>query len=119
PATVAVSLKALEIVQAQPCLRQSLMANSVWFRQRLKEAGFHIMDFPTQIISIVLGQPEPTVNFSNRLMEQNIFVSAIRPPTVPQGTSRLRISMMATHTIDDLTRAINSITAIAEEMGIL
>jgi 8-amino-7-oxononanoate synthase len=77
------------------------------------------MDFPTQIISIVLGQPELTVNFSNRLMEKNIFVSAIRPPTVPQGTSRLRINMMATHTIADLTRAIDSITTIGEEIGIL
>ncbi|HUN54461.1 MAG TPA: 8-amino-7-oxononanoate synthase [Smithella sp.] len=119
PATVAVSLKALEIVQAQPCLRQSVMSNSVWFRKRLKEAGFHIMDFPTQIISIVLGQPELTVNFSNRLMEKNIFVSAIRPPTVPQGTGRLRINMMATHTIDDLARAIDSITFVGKEIGIL
>jgi 8-amino-7-oxononanoate synthase len=114
-----VSLKALEIVQAQPCLLQSLMANSVWFRKRLKEAGFHIKDCPTQIISIVLGQSEQTVNFSNRLMEKNIFVSSIRPPTVPQGTSRLRINMMATHTIDDLACAIDSITAIGKEIGIL
>ncbi len=119
PAAVAVSLKALEIIQAEPWLRQSLMANSVWFRERLKEAGFSIMDCPTQIISIVLGPPEPTVTFSNRLMEKNIFVSAIRPPTVPQGTSRLRINLMATHTIDDLARAMNSITAIGKEIGIL
>jgi 8-amino-7-oxononanoate synthase len=77
------------------------------------------MDFPTPIISIVLGPPDLTVNFSNRLMEKNIFVSAIRPPTVPQGTSRLRINLMATHTADDLARAIDSIAAIGKELGIL
>ena len=77
------------------------------------------MDFPTPIISIVLGPPDLTVNFSNRLMEKNIFVSAIRPPTVPQGTSRLRINLMATHTVDDLARAIDSIAAIGKELGIL
>jgi 8-amino-7-oxononanoate synthase len=119
PATVAVSLRALEIVQAEPRLRQSLIANSAWFREKLREIGFEIMDFPTPIISIVLGPPDLTVNFSNRLMEKNIFVSAIRPPTVPQGTSRLRINLMATHTADDLARAIDSIAAIGKELGIL
>ena len=119
PATVAVSLRALEIVQAEPRLRQSLAANSAWFREKLREIGFEIMDVPTPIISIVLGPPDLTVNFSNRLMEKNIFVSAIRPPTVPQGTSRLRINLMATHTVDDLAPAIDSMAAIGKELGIL
>ena len=119
PSTVAVSLKALEIVQTQPQLRQSLIANSVWFRKKLRETGFTVSDFPTPIISVVLGPPELTVNFSNRLMEKNIFVSAIRPPTVPQGTSRLRINLMATHTKDDLARAIDAMTEIGKETGIL
>jgi 8-amino-7-oxononanoate synthase len=119
PATVAVSLRALEIVQAEPWLRQSLIANSAWFRKKLREIGFEIMDFPTPIISVVLGQPELTVNFSNRLMGKEIFVSAIRPPTVPQGTSRLRINLMATHTVDDLAPAVDSMAAIGKELGIL
>jgi 8-amino-7-oxononanoate synthase len=119
PATVAVSLRALEIVQAEPRLRQSLIANSAWFREKLREIGFEIMDFPTPIISIVLGPPDLTVNFSNRLMGEKIFVSAIRPPTVPQGTSRLRINLMATHTVDDLAPAIDSMAAIGKELGIL
>ena len=119
PATVAVSLRALEIVQAEPRLRQSLIANSAWFRKKLREIGFEIMDFPTPIISVVLGQPELTVNFSNRLMGKNIFVSAIRPPTVPQGTSRLRINLMAIHTADDLAPVIDSMASIGKELGIL
>ena len=119
PATVAVSLRALEIVQAEPRLRQSLAANSAWFREKLREIGFEIMDFPTPIISIVLGPPDLTVNFSNRLMEKNIFVSAIRPPTVPQGTSRLRINLMAIHTADDLAPVIDSMASIGKELGIL
>ena len=119
PATVAVSLRALEIVQAEPRLRQSLIANSAWFREKLREIGFEIMDFPTPIISIVLGPPDLTVNFSNRLMGEKIFVSAIRPPTVPQGTSRLRINLMATHTADDLAPVIDSMASIGKELGIL
>ena len=65
------------------------------------------------------GPPEQAVNFSKRLMEKNIFVSAIRPPTVPQDTSRLRISLMATHTINDLALVVDSMAVIGKEMGIL
>lgn len=119
PSAVAVSLKALEIVQTEPRPRQSLMANSAWFREKLREIGFDIMDFPTPIISVILGQPDLAVNFSDRLMEKNIFVSAIRPPTVPHGTSRLRINVMATHTVDDLAWAVDSMADIGRGMGIL
>lgn len=119
PSTVAVSLKALDIVQTEPQLRQSLEANSVWLRKKLKDTGFTVGDYPTPIISVVLGSPELTVNFSNRLMEEKIFVSAIRPPTVPQGTSRLRINLMATHTTDDLARAVGIMAKIGENIGVL
>ena len=119
PSTVAVSLQALEIIQAEPRLRLSLKENSAWLRKKLQEAGFYVRDLPTPIISVVLGPPELTVNFSNQLMEKNIFVSAIRPPTVPQGTSRLRINLMATHTKGDLARLVDAMTQIGQETGIL
>lgn len=119
PSTIAVSLKALEIIQTEPRLRQALKVNSLWLRKKLQETGFTVSDFPTPIISVVLGQPELTMDFSRKLMEKNIFVSAIRPPTVPKGTSRLRINLMASHTENDLGRAVDAMKAIGKAMGIL
>lgn len=119
PSTIAVSLKALEIVQTEPRLRQALIDNTLWLRKKLQEAGFTVSHYPTPIISVVLGPPELTMDFSRKLMEKNIFVSAIRPPTVPQGTSRLRINLMASHTKDDLKRAVDAMTEIGKAMGIL
>jgi 8-amino-7-oxononanoate synthase len=119
PVTIAVSLEALRIVRTEPQARKTLLSNAHWFRGELRDAGFSVQDHPTQIISVVLGRPEVAVRFSERLMEKRIFVSAIRPPTVPAGTSRLRISIMATHTKEDLSRAINALKDAGSELGVI
>jgi 8-amino-7-oxononanoate synthase len=119
PVTIAVSLKALEIVRTAPQRRETLLANSAWFRAELRKVGFDVAENEAPIISIIIGAPDLAVAFSNRLMERNIFVSAIRPPTVPPGTSRLRISIMATHARDDLEQALNCIAEIGCELGVI
>jgi len=81
--------------------------------------GFNVADYPTPIISIVLGRPDVAVDFSKRLMGKKVFVSAIRPPTVPAGTSRLRINIMATHTKDELMRALEAIRNVGRALGVI
>jgi 8-amino-7-oxononanoate synthase len=119
PATIAVSRKALEIVHSEPKRRETLLANAAWLREELRTEGFQVSENITAIISVVVGEPDLAVTFSNRLMERNIFVSAIRPPTVPSGTSRLRISIMATHTRKDLLWALNHIKEVGRTLGVI
>jgi len=119
PATIAVSLAALDIVRKEPAARVTLCEHSLWFREELRTMGFDVADYPTPIISIVLGRPDVAVDFSKRLMGKKIFVSAIRPPTVPAGTSRLRINIMATHTKDELTRALEAIRNVGRALGVI
>lgn len=119
PATIAVSLAALDIVKTEPGTRKKLLADAAWFREKLRAAGFAAPDHPTPIISIVLGRPDLAVEFSERLMDKHIFVSAIRPPTVPCGTSRLRINLMATHTRDDLSRALICLEDVGRTLGVI
>ena len=119
PAIIAVSLAALDIVKTEPGLRKTLLANAAWFREKLRAAGFAVPDHPTPIIAVVLGSRDVAVEFSTRLMDKRIFVSAIRPPTVPPGTSRLRINLMATHTRDDLSRALACLEDVGRTLGVI
>lgn len=119
PATIAVSLAALDVVRTQPELRRTLLANTLWFRKQLRAAGFAASEDPTPIISIILGEPAVAVDFSLRLRKKGIFVSAVRPPTVPKGTSRLRINIMATHTHDDLEQALWAIVEVGRELRVV
>ncbi|PKN89317.1 MAG: 8-amino-7-oxononanoate synthase [Deltaproteobacteria bacterium HGW-Deltaproteobacteria-1] len=119
PATIAVSLAALDIIRKEPAARVTLCEHSLWFREELRTMGFDVADYPTPIISIVLGRPDVAVDFSKRLMENRIFVSAIRPPTVPAGTSRLRINIMATHTKGELTRGLEAIGDVGRALGVI
>ena len=119
PATIAVSIAALDIVRKEPAARETLRGHSLWFRKELRTMGFNVEDHPTPIISIVLGRPDVAVDFSKRLMAKKIFVSAIRPPTVPAGTSRLRINIMATHKKEELTRALVAIGDVGRSLGVI
>lgn len=119
PSAMAVSLKALEIIGKEPDRREALLRNADWFRKRLREAGFALTDSATPIIAILIGDPDVAVQFSKKMLEQGIYVTAIRPPTVPPGTSRLRVSMMATHSRADLEMALKHMEAIGRRLGII
>ncbi|MDQ5987175.1 MAG: 8-amino-7-oxononanoate synthase [Syntrophus sp. SKADARSKE-3] len=118
PVTIAVALEALGIIRQEPEARERLLANALWFQDRLRAAGFKVMESRTPIISLVIGEAEAAVLFSGKLYERGVFVTAIRPPTVPPGTSRLRISLMATHTRADLEKALSDIEAVGRELGV-
>ena len=119
PVTIAVALEALDVIRHEPEARERLLANALWFQDRLRAAGFKVMESRTPIISLVIGEAEAAVLFSGQLYDRGIFVTAIRPPTVAPGTSRLRISIMATHTRADLERALNDIEAVGRALGVL
>jgi len=119
PVTIAASRAALEIVRTEPQGRENLRELSAWFRSRLIAMGFAVEEHPTPIISMGLGAPDLAVNFSNLLMEQGLFANAIRPPTVPAGTSRLRINLMATHVREDLEKALACIEEAGRALGVI
>ncbi|MPQ30504.1 8-amino-7-oxononanoate synthase [Clostridium estertheticum] len=119
PSTIAVSIKALEIIEEDEERRVKLLKTSNWFQNQLKVAGFNVMESKTPIIPILIGEVDKAVEFSKILLSQGVYVPAIRPPSVPRGTSRLRISLMATHSKEDLEEALVKIKEIGKELKII
>jgi 8-amino-7-oxononanoate synthase len=121
PSVLAASTAALDLVQSAEGdeLRKRLYRNTSLFRGMLRDAGFSLGDGNTQIVPILVGGAEDTMGFSQQLLEEGIYVQGIRPPTVPAGACRLRCTIMATHSPDDLTWAAERITAIGSRLGII
>ena len=119
PAIAAASMKAIEIIEQEPALRQRLWQNTEYLLQGLKKLGFDTLQTQTPIIPVVVKESEIAVQFSQKLFERGIFVSAIRPPTVPQHTARLRVTVMATHEKPDLDLVLTQFEAIGKELCLI
>jgi glycine C-acetyltransferase len=102
PVVAAAALKSLEIIQAEPQRRKRLNDNAAYMRNTITEMGLDIGNSTTQIIPIIIGDSAKAVDLSKKLFEAGYFISAIRPPTVPPGTARLRVSVQADHTQEQL-----------------
>ena len=78
--------------------------------------GARVSDRPAHIIPVMLGDASRTMRVSERLLDASVFVQGIRPPTVPPGTARLRVTLMSTHTPDDLAFALAALQrALSDE----
>ncbi len=116
PSVVAASLKSIELLPVADDRRTRLRNNIIKLKSGLRRLGISVHNDMTPIVPIVIGSSEDTLRISEYLLEEGYFVPAIRPPTVEPGTSRLRVSLMATHTpfeIDGL------LTAIAEGLKMI
>jgi glycine C-acetyltransferase len=109
PPVVAASRAALDLVQGAEGeqLRERLFSNARRLAHGLTSAGFDGVKAQTPILPVVLGPVQKTLDVSRALYEGGVFAPAIRPPTVPQGTARIRFSVMAPHTEEDLDKAVS------------
>lgn len=105
PVVCAAATAAIEIIAAEPDRRARLLAASQFFRDQLQSAGISTIEGSTgPIVPVVLHDPHAAMALAARLEERGFLVGAIRPPTVPHGTSRLRIVVTAAHEHEDLAR---------------
>lgn len=113
PVTVAASAnKAIEILMNEPERVQKLRDNTAYARREIKAAGFEVIDSPTAICPIIVGDTAKAISMSKRLMELGVFVIGFGFPVVPEGTARLRIQMSAAHEtshIDELVGALKKL----------
>jgi len=97
PAALAAAHRALELVVSDPTLRNRVLLLADEVRSTLRQADFRVPGGPGPIVPVLIGSPGQALELQGRLLERGIFVPAIRPPTVAPGSSRLRITLSALH----------------------
>jgi len=112
PAAVAASLAAVRIVRADPEPRRGLLAKAGLFKSRLRQGGFQAELGPSQIIPVLVGESRAALELAGQLREKGVFVTAVRPPTVPEGTARLRFSVTCHHSEEDIAQAAKTLLAM-------
>ncbi len=113
PALAEATRRSLQLVQQDDWRRWHLQALIAQFRAGCAQLNLTLTDSQTPIQGLLLGAAETALSVSSRLEEQGILVSAIRPPTVPGGTARLRISFSAAHTATQVLRLLDALATIA------
>ncbi len=120
PGVLAANVAAVDLVASEEGVRRrtQLEANRQLFSQILTEEGFDLCGSSTQIVPVLMGDPEPTMRAAAELFSRGIFLSGIRPPTVAPGTCRLRATLMADHTPTEVRHAAQLlIEVVREEMA--
>ncbi|NVM56588.1 MAG: 8-amino-7-oxononanoate synthase [Desulfobacterales bacterium] len=118
PSVVGAALGALRAIEGICDLGGQLLTNAAAFRNQLKDAGLNTGNSASQIIPIMVGENSKALAISHKLREQGIIGVAIRPPTVPQGTARIRFSVTLAHSLEDLEHAADIIVAAAKSEGL-
>jgi 8-amino-7-oxononanoate synthase len=118
PPVVAGALAALDLLMSEPRRVQRLATNADTLRDALVAEGLEAGGSATQIVPLVIGDAARAVAVSEAALERGVFAQAIRPPTVPEHTSRLRLAVMATHRQRELREAARTIAAAARSVGV-
>jgi 8-amino-7-oxononanoate synthase len=118
PPVLVAALTALELLEADPGLVRRLNVNAATLRDGLISEGLTAGGSASQIVPLKVGDAMQTMELCERLLERGVFAQGIRPPTVPEGSSRLRFSVMATHEEAELRKAAKLTGEVARELGI-
>jgi 7-keto-8-aminopelargonate synthetase-like enzyme len=118
PPAVAAARAALDLLAEEPERVERLRANAAALRDALRSEGLEPIGAETQIVPLVIGEANDAMALCERLLAEGVFAQAIRPPTVPAGTCRLRLTTMATHRIAQLHQAARLIGRAARELGL-
>jgi len=117
--SLASAMKALEMIEQDTTYKDRLWKNIDYMRMRLNTAGFDLKDSVGPIIPIVVGEDAKTLRMQESLMRKGLFLQGIRPPTVPEGTSRLRLTVVRGFTQEDMDYAIETIIHAGKKMELI
>ena len=119
PASVAAALATIEIMEREPERRTKLWENARFFSEGLRSLGLDTAGSQTPVVPVVVGEDDAALAMVQRLHDEGVFVNCVLSPATPPGRALIRTSLMATHTRDQLTRALEAIGKVAKELQLV
>ncbi len=119
PAATAATIESVKILMETEAYTEQLWENARYFKKALKDLGFDIGFSETPITPVMIGEEAKTMAFSKALLENGVFVSGIVFPTVAKGKGRCRVMISASHTKEDLDRAIRAFEQVGKELNVI
>jgi glycine C-acetyltransferase/8-amino-7-oxononanoate synthase len=119
PGTAAAALAALRIIEREPERRRRLWDNRQRLFEGLRRLGFSLTASDSPIMPIVIGRADTALRFAEQLLAYDIFAPAVRPPTVPAETSRIRITVTSEHTAAQIDQALAAFERTGRDTGVL
>ena len=119
PAIVGAALEAFKMLSATTELRDTLEANTLYFREQMTAAGFAIRPGVHPIVPIMLGDAALSVQMADALLTEGIYVIGFSYPVVPKGQARIRVQISAGHTRAHLDKAIAAFTKVGRDLGVI
>lgn len=119
PSIVGASLKVFDLLKKDSSLRQQLRENTRYFKDKMKEAGFDIIDGESAIVPVMLYDAKLSQEMADRLLKQGIYVIGFFYPVVPKEKARIRVQLSAAHNRDHLDKAIAAFVAVGKDLGVI
>jgi glycine C-acetyltransferase len=119
PAIVGASIKVMEIISETTHLRDKVMNNAAYFREKMLAAGFDIKPGIHPIVPVMLYDAKLSQQFADRLLKEGIYVIGFFYPVVPQGQARIRVQLSAAHEQAHLDKAIAAFTKVGKDLGVI
>lgn len=119
PSAIAAVQAALEVIETEPEIRERLWENTRFLMQNIVSLGFNTGPTETPVVPIIVGDDVRTAMYWKRLFDEGIFTNCVIAPGVPEGQQRIRMCLMATHSLEDLEKVVEACGRIGRELGII
>jgi 8-amino-7-oxononanoate synthase len=119
PSAIAAVQAAIEVIETEPQIREQLWRNTTFLREGVTSLGYNIGTTETPVIPLMVGDDFLTLILWKRMFEEGIFANCVLAPGVPPGTQRIRTTLMATHSLEDLEKVIEVAGRVGKELGII
>ncbi len=119
PAVAGGTLKALDLLEADPDIPNRVLENAKYFKEKMKAAGFDILPGDTAIVPVMLHDEKTAIAVADALLKEGIYVIGFVYPVVPMGKARIRVQLSAAHSREEMDRAVAAFTKVGGKLGVL